>query len=338
MKKLIILLSVVNLLIASSLFAQGNQPARLSSEKAGEIGYPSGQIAFIRNGDLWVMNADGSNQFKVVTAQNADGSISWAPDGKRIAFTRKGEVDLRGPDNLGGRHKVYDIFIGYIDTATIARNTNWWFRVTGEMGGRYPQWSDDGSHIVFTQDLNANDVNAALPNYQTAKVDTAGGAVHIFRTDYNNSDSLSVLMPTRGPNNQCAFVILQGTQSLGVGIGMLDMKTLTKKDLNTAVKMLPGTTAPAWSPDGKWIALVESSMDKQGIYIVNPALTEKYLIYKPTPGQALQTYPLSWSPNSKWITFATGDGALWIVDITGNGLKQLTGSGLNIAPAWSKNM
>lgn len=338
MKKFIILFSVVNLLIGLNLYAQGNQPARLSPEKAGAIGYPSGQIAFIRSGDLWVMNADGSNQFKVVTAQNADGSISWAPDGKRIAFTRKGEADLRGPDNLGGRHKVYDIFIGYIDTAMIARNTNWWFRITDEMGGRYPNWSDDGSHIIFTQDLHANFVNSALPNYQTAMVDTAGGPIHIFRTDYNNSDSLFVLMPSPGPGNQCAFVILQKTQSLGVGIGTVDMKTLTKKDLNTRVKMIPGTTAPAWSPDGKWIALIESSMDKQGIYIVNPELTEKYLIYKPAPGQALQTYPLSWSPNSKWITFGTSDGALWIIDITGNGLKQLTGSGLNLSPTWSKQM
>jgi Tol biopolymer transport system component len=44
----------------------------------------------------------------------------------------------------------------------------------------------------------------------------------------------------------------------------------------------------------------------------------------------------SFSPNSKWLTFATTDGSIWTCDITGGNAKRLTGPGLDWAPAWSK--
>ncbi|MFH2036882.1 MAG: hypothetical protein ABIJ45_10805, partial [Candidatus Zixiibacteriota bacterium] len=186
MKKISIGLIGLLLIFSVSVNAQTGEPAKLSVERTGAIGPPMGKIAFIRSGDLWVMDWDGRSQFKVVTAQNADGGLSWAPGDKRIAFPRKGTVDVHGPDNMGGQHKIYDIFIGYLDTATVTQNTNWWYMVTGKMGSRYPQWSKDGSKIIFTHDLNANFINAMRPNYQTAWVDTAGGEIHVFRNDFNN--------------------------------------------------------------------------------------------------------------------------------------------------------
>lgn len=335
MKKAAILTLAACLVFSGILQAQSSQAAKLSPERAGKIGVPLGKIAFVRDGDLWVMDWDGKSQFKVVTAQNADGKVSWAPDGKRIVFTRKGLVDLKGPDNLGGQHKVYDIFIAYLDSA-YAKNTNWWFRITGDMGGRYPEWSKDGNKIIFTNDLNANKVNSIMPNYQTCIIDTAGRSKEMPREDYNKTE-LNVLMPTIGLDSMNAFVIYKGFNPMGVGIASLNRKTLSEKDIGEEVKLLPKATAPAWSPDGKWIAFVDAELSKQGIYIVSPDLSERFLIYKPTVGRNLQTYPLSWSPDSKWITFATVDGSLWIIDITGNQLKQLTGPGLNLAPAWSKN-
>jgi Tol biopolymer transport system component len=334
----LILFPLILLLLASPVTAQKKNVARLPAEKAGKIETATGKIAFIRNNDLWVMDWDGRNQFKVVTAQNADGSLSWGPNDKRIVFPRRGKVDVHTPDNLGGQHRIYDIFIGYLDTALVAQKTNWWMMITGEMGARYPKWSRDGSKIYFTQDLNANYINAVLPNYQTAWVDTAGGEVHIHRTDYNNNDSLGIIMPTIGPDKKYAFVVFKGTKTLGVGISTLDKRTLTKDDLGKSVKMIANATAPAWSPDGKWLAFIVSDINEQGIFITNPDLSENYMVFKPGPGQTLQTYPLSWAPNSKYLTFALGDGSIWSIDITGNGLKQLTGAGMNISPAWSNGM
>ena len=144
-------------------------------------------------------------------------------------------------------------------------------------------------------------------------------------------------MPTLGPGRQYAFVLKNRFDPKGVGICPLDKKTITEKDLGDSIKLIPGAAAPAWSPDGKWLAYVETDMTNQGIHITTPDLSEKFLVYKPTVGKNLQTYPLSWSPNSKWLTFGLSDGSLWIIDITGNGLKQLTGPGLNLNPVWSKH-
>jgi dipeptidyl aminopeptidase/acylaminoacyl peptidase len=310
------------------------QAAKLSPEKAGKIEVPMGKIAYIHDKDLWVMDWDGKNQFKVVTALNAAGKISWAPDGKRIAFSRRGTVKTEGPDYLGGSHRVYDIFIGYLDSAHT--NTNWWYRLIGGLGARNPEWSADGSQIIFTNDLNAHLAAPLYPNYQTCFTDTIGGSYEIVRTDYKDS-LFSTLMPTRGPGNQYAYVVYKGVNPLGIVISSLDKKTLTQDDfINGKVKLIPKVTGPAWSPDGKWLAYVDISITNQAIHIVKPDLSEKYIVYKPTAGLNLQTFPLSWSPDSKWLTFGTSDGSLWIIDITGNQLKQITGPGLNSAPAWSK--
>ncbi len=310
--------------------------SKLPPERAGQIGAPLGKIAFIRDGDLWVMNWDGGNQFKVVAAQNADGRLSWAPDNRRIAFCRRGQIDLKGPDNLGGRHNVYDIFIGYLDSAKT--NTNWWFRLTNDLGARHPEWSADGSKILFTKDLNANLANAVMPNYQTCMTDTTGETQEVLTIDWQNAKRFAT-MPTMAPDGRYAFVLFKSLtegKPAGVVIASPELKSLTDEDLTAKAKFLPRATAPAWSPDGKWIAVIQSDLAENGIYIVSPDLTEKFLVYKPSAGQTLQTYPLSWSPDSRWLTFALQDGTIWIINITGGGLKQILSPGVNMAPAWSK--
>lgn len=311
------------------------QPAKLSPARVGQIGVPLGKIAYIRDGDVWVMEWDGRNQMKVVTAQNADGRLSWAPDGKRIAFVRKGQVDLKGPDGLGGQHKVYDIFIAYLDS--VNTNTNFWRRITDELGGRHPEWQLDGKRIAYTKDLNAQYANAILPNYQICRMDTVGGSPDTVAYDKELADRLAS-MPTFGPNNQCAFILhKEGAKPVGMVVAPMNLlKNLSDLEIKTKAKYMTGVTAPAWSPDGNWIAVIQTEMANQGIFIVKPDLTEKFLVYKPSSGQTLQTYPLSWSPDSKWLTFAIGDGSVWIIDITGNGLRQIAPPGNNLAPAWSK--
>jgi len=307
----------------------------MPAEVAGEIGYPKGKIAYIHDKDVWVMNCDGSNAFKVVTAANAHGKISWAPEGKRVAFSRRGTVKTESPDMLGGSHRVYDIFIGYLDSAKIS--TNIWRQLTFDLGGRYPEWSADGKEIMFTNDLQAKYANPVYPNYQTCFMDTVDGSYRILRKDYEGTEYYS-LMPTYGPNRQVAYVLYEKVTPIGLVISTFDQKTFTKKDMTEGkIKMIKGATGPAWSPDGKWIAYVDFSITDQAIHVISPDLSESYTVYKPTAGLNLQTYPLSWSPDSKWLTFGTSDGSLWIIDITGNQLRQISGPGLNSAPAWSKN-
>jgi roadblock/LC7 domain-containing protein len=183
--------------------------------------------------------------------------------------------------------------------------------------------------------MNANTVNASLPNYQTCVMDGEGDSFKVLKKDWQDPQYYES-MPTMSGDSLFACVVFQEVSVIGVAICPTNVTGLTESVLRDRCKIIAGATAPAWSPDGKWIAYIPKEMSKQAIYITNRELSENYLVFKPALGQTLQTYPLSWSPDSKWITFATNDGAIWIVDITGNGLKQIVGPGLNGAPAWSQ--
>ena len=74
----------------------------------------TGRIAFVRDGDIWLMNADGSDQHVLLdrpdaTSGNGPHELHWSPDGTKIAFfavqeTRAGiyEQELQVIDSEAG--------------------------------------------------------------------------------------------------------------------------------------------------------------------------------------------------------------------------------------------
>lgn len=304
----------------------------LSVTETGPISPPTGQIAFIRDKNVWMMNCDGTGQMVVTNVGNADGRVCWAPDNQSIAFTRSGSVDLRQPDNMGGRHKVYDIFLCYPDKAK-KDSTQYWYRLTSDLGNRDPQWVDSNT-IIFWKDMNANKVNAEMPNYQICLMEADGGMVQILRKDWQNMTEKFLTQPSMNNNGDIAFVYFSGQTQ--VGLTKLNIsEIMTNIDtLGYRADKNRGMVAPAWSPDGKWIAAVSNNMNDAGLYIYTADLSKKYLVAAPA-GTYLRPMAASFSPDSRWVTFATTDGSIWICDITGGGLKRLTGPGSDIAPAWS---
>jgi TolB protein len=82
-------------------------PMRLVADGPGHESSPAwspdgGRLAFVRDADLYVANADGSGPVQVTDGPEEDAGPGWSQDGSRLVFTRAGgEVLVVRPDGTG---------------------------------------------------------------------------------------------------------------------------------------------------------------------------------------------------------------------------------------------
>jgi len=292
-------------------------------------------IAFVRNGDIWLMNPDGSNQRPhVANIQNASGHMSWAPDGKRIAFGRRGSVQLRYPAGGGGQHAVYDLFYAYIDSTN-----NFWRGFTETLGAQQPCWSADGSKIAFSYDLNASKSNSLWPDYQIGIYNVNTHEIDVLKLP-KAEKPLHAMAPSFSPDGSkiaCVLAEFEGSSMNPVGLVVVNSSKVTKtaQQLLEEAKANPNATTPSWSPDGNWIAYISNDLTTQGLFLVKPDMTGFKNIWEPKGSETLYSAP-SWSPDSKKIVFGTSNQAIYTINVDGTNLTLISGPGSDGYPAWSK--
>src|SRR5512145_404215 len=98
----------------------------------------NGKLAFVRAGDIWIVDADGSRPTRLTTHPASDRSPRFSPDGARIAFAsnRDGDFEIFVMSARGG------------DAAT---------QLTFNEGDadRIPSWTADGTEIVYDKNFAA---------------------------------------------------------------------------------------------------------------------------------------------------------------------------------------
>jgi Tol biopolymer transport system component len=92
------------------------------------------QVAYAVNRDIWVMDADGSDQRQLTTDGAFNGYPAWSPDGKKIAYTATG---------TGG---IADIFVIPAKGGAATQVTT-----TDDHSEADPAYSPDGTRIAYTR-------------------------------------------------------------------------------------------------------------------------------------------------------------------------------------------
>jgi hypothetical protein len=119
----------------------GSNEKRLThteTQDAGPVWSPDGsQIAFSRDGDIWVMNGDGSDPRLLLDDPVYASGADWSPDGSQIVFE-------------SGRDGKAEIYVVQADGSNPQRLTHndaedWW-----------PVWSPDGTQVAFMSDLDGD--------------------------------------------------------------------------------------------------------------------------------------------------------------------------------------
>jgi WD40-like Beta Propeller Repeat len=232
---------------------------------------PTGMIAFDSNGEIFIMNPDGTGLLQLTNNAFGDDRPSWSASANKIAFStnRDGdyEIYVMNPDGTGqvnitntpdadetdptwspdGTQIAYvSDFDGSPDIWKINVDGTGAVNLTSDEGSfdADPNWSPDGTKIAFATDRNGD--------FEIYTLNAATGSSH---TNISQSPSTWDSFPNWSPDgSQIAYQSIVGSD-----FDIFRMSSTGTGKVNLTNSSFFDDQGAAWSPDGSRIAFVSNA-------------------------------------------------------------------------------
>lgn len=169
--------------------------------------------------------------------------LTWSPDGRRAAFVSKRDDWMAG-----------DIFVADVDgnRLTNPRNLTPRTDASPEIEPQYtPAWSPDGTRIAFTSYRSGGPAIWVM--------DPDGGNARALTSSGDHVDAL----PTWSPNSR--EIAFQRNSPVGTRVGIV-----STNDKSLRFIPLDDAAAPAWSPDGRHLAVSSVVDGDRDVLVITP--------------------------------------------------------------------
>lgn len=278
------------------------------SRITGEGGYFDSRVVYVsesgpkdaRAKRLAIMDYDGANVQYLTDSSTIVIAPRFSPDGGRILYT----------SFQSGFPRIYEMDIGSVQS-----------RVLEEQPGTMtfaPRYAPDGRRIVFSLEQGGNTDIYTMDGQSGASTRLTSAPSIETAPSYSPDGSQIVFESDRSGTQQLYIMSAGGGEPVRISFG-------------------PGRYGtPVWSPRGDYIAFTKQHQGRFHIGVMRTDGSEERLL----TASFLDEGP-TWAPNGRVIMFtrqgagASGEPALYSVDISGRNLRKVTSEGPASDPAWS---